>query len=150
MIAFVKGDITEASTQIIAHQVNCNGVMGAGVARAVRRAFPEIYAPYKSLCKKLGARMLGNIQAITVSTGQVVVSLFGQEGYGTAVQRTDYRALQLALMRLRELAVNSGLTSIALPYRVGCGLGGGDWEVVGGMIRSIFHNFNGLVVIYEL
>lgn len=150
MITFVKGDITKASTQVIAHQVNCNGVMGAGVARAMRRAFPEIYAPYKSLCKELGAMMLGNVQAITVSTGQVVVNLFGQEGYGTMVQQTDYKALQLALMHLRELSINSGWKSLALPYRIGCGLGGGDWEIVGGMIRSIFHNFNGLVVIYEL
>lgn len=31
MITFVEGDITKASTQVIAHQVNCNGVMGGRV-----------------------------------------------------------------------------------------------------------------------
>ena len=33
----VKGNLLEADVDVIMHQVNCKGVMGAGVARQIRQ-----------------------------------------------------------------------------------------------------------------
>lgn len=47
MIKIVNRDIILANEQIIAHQVNCKGVMGSGVAKSIKTAYPEVYNEYK-------------------------------------------------------------------------------------------------------
>lgn len=39
MIKERKGNLLQADTPMIAHQVNCQGVMGAGIARQIRKDF---------------------------------------------------------------------------------------------------------------
>jgi hypothetical protein len=34
--------------------------------------------------------------------------------------------------------IAKGLTTLALPYGLGCGLAGGDWKVVYEIIRDVF------------
>lgn len=50
MIKIVKGDILQASEDIIGHQVNCQGVMGAGLAKQIRNKYPHVYDEYRKLC----------------------------------------------------------------------------------------------------
>lgn len=54
MIKERKGDLLQADTPMIAHQVNCQGVMGAGIARQIRKDFLTAgqYREYQQLCKK--------------------------------------------------------------------------------------------------
>lgn len=40
MIKTVYGNIFDATEDIICHQVNCQGVMGAGVAKALYQRWP--------------------------------------------------------------------------------------------------------------
>ncbi|WP_223260709.1 hypothetical protein [Bacillus sp. LNXM65] len=42
MIKTVDGNILEASEDIICHQVNCKGVMGAGLAKQIKSKYPNI------------------------------------------------------------------------------------------------------------
>lgn len=37
MIKIIQGDLLEAKENIIAHQVNCKGVMGSGVAKQIKQ-----------------------------------------------------------------------------------------------------------------
>ena len=46
MIKIVNGNIVSAKEQIIAHQVNCRGVMGAGLALQIRNKYSEVYEEY--------------------------------------------------------------------------------------------------------
>lgn len=47
---------------------------------------------------------------------------------------TDYTAFQSCLKRIK-LTVPAGET-IAMPFKIGCGLGGGDWNVILGLIQK--------------
>lgn len=40
MIKHIKGDIFQSGADVILHQVNCQGVMGSGVAKQVREKYP--------------------------------------------------------------------------------------------------------------
>lgn len=42
MIKHIKGDIFQSSADVILHQVNCQGVMGSGVAKQVREKYPDV------------------------------------------------------------------------------------------------------------
>jgi O-acetyl-ADP-ribose deacetylase (regulator of RNase III) len=52
-IRLVSGDLfdTEYDAQAIAHGCNCQGSMGAGVAKTIRARYPEMDAEYRSRCK---------------------------------------------------------------------------------------------------
>ena len=49
-ITFITGDLFDTKANVILHQVNCQGVMGSGIAAEVKRRFPKAYNSYKELC----------------------------------------------------------------------------------------------------
>ena len=43
MIKHIKGDIFKSNADAILHQVNCQGVMGSGIAKQVKENFPVVF-----------------------------------------------------------------------------------------------------------
>lgn len=151
MIEIVEGNLLNATEDIIAQQVNCQGVMGSGLAKQIREKHPEVYEMYTVYCDGQKPHdLLGKMQAVLVEHAEYsyVVNIFGQLNYGRQdVLYTDYEALKQGLMKLKDSAKDLGL-SVALPYNIGCGLANGDWDiVVYPMIKLIFQDYN--VTIYK-
>lgn len=140
-IRVVDGDLLEAQEHIIGHQVNCQAVMGSGVAKALKSRYPRIYTAYMEYCSgKKPEELLGKLQIVELE-GKWAANLFGQLNYGrSSAIYTDYPSLQQALLSLKEYAKERGL-SVALPYQIGCGLANGDWNVVGPMIEDAFRDY---------
>lgn len=135
-VIVLPGSCLDSTADVIAHQTNCKGVMGAGIALAIRNKYPEIMPPYQSACNT--GNMLGKCQLIETVDGQYfIANLFGQAGFGSGKQ-TNYDALQSALNSLVEQMCENGLTSVSMPYNIGCGLAGGDWNVVLDMLVKTF------------
>lgn len=137
-------DVFDVPAEILVHQTNCMGVMGAGIALQIRKRCPDVYEAYRKLCKKKSpTELLGHIFLIPVQRTfgpQYICNLFGQKdvaGSGGGCM-TDYDAVAEALRRLHDFASEEGIVSITLPYGIGCGLGGGDWERVYGLIDEEF------------
>lgn len=150
MITIVKGNILDAKEDIICQQVNCRGMMGSGLAKQIVNKYPEIYAPYKKYSRTtLIADQLGSVFYVKTSDGKIIANLFGQIDYGIDKQYTDYEALNKALQTLRADIISDGSMnySIAIPYGIGCGLGGGEWLVVSDIIERVFEGLD--VTIYE-
>ena len=137
---FVTGDIltpnTEENGVLVCHQVNCQGVMGAGLAKQIKTAHPGVFALYKEKCKLIqtGIGGLGDVQfcSVLADSGYLIANIFGQDGYGRDKQYTDYAALEEAF---RKIAEAFPTYTIRIPYMMGCGLGGGKWEVVAKIIE---------------
>lgn len=51
MIRIIEGNIVDAQTDYIIHQVNCQGEMNTGVAKALRDYDEGIYIHYRNVCK---------------------------------------------------------------------------------------------------
>lgn len=151
-IKVYDGDLLRSKAQVIGHQVNCLGRMGAGVALAIRNRWPNVYPQYYYFCSgKDPASLLG--KALPVKTGDcVIMNLFGQLGVrrGAGEQVTDYTALETAMQWTASWMKQEGLTSIALPYGIGCGLGGGDWDTVLEAIHRVFDNTDIEVELWRL
>lgn len=113
---------------IVCHQVNCKGVMGAGLAKQVKSKFLGVYDLYKEKCNAFGSENLGTVQFCSCleEAGYIIANVFSQSGYGRTGLYTDYKALRKAFSSLREF----DNTVIRIPYKMGCGLGGGDWKTV--------------------
>lgn len=137
MIRIIEGDILQAQQDIIGHQVNCKGVMGAGLAKQIKMNYPNVFEEYKQLCKEQGMNLLGTVQYVKTSKGKIFANIFGQANFGRGKRQTDYEALEEAFYSLRNKA-NETNRSIALPYGIGCGLAGGDWDIVYRIIEKVF------------
>lgn len=142
-IVYKQCDIMESDSKIVVHQVNCKGVMGSGLALQIKKRWPIVFEMYRNMCSTWDSDkpLLG--QCLIVPTFQktgpeYVANLFGQDGYGRNKQYTDYDALKLAFYNLHNGIKRLGLSEIAFPYKIGCGLGGGDWDVVLQMIKDEF------------
>lgn len=148
MIEIVQGDILESGKNIICHQVNCRGVMGSGLAQQVRKKFPVVYEEYLETIKNT-PNPLGHTIFSEVGEDLFVASLFGQDGYGRDKQYTDYDALRKGLKTVCWFAKLKNY-SVAIPFGIGCGLGGGDWDVVYKIICDVFSDTNVDVAIYRM
>ena len=131
-IRIVSGDLFKTKAEYICHQVNCQGRMGSGVAKIVRSRFPEAFEKYKKVCSEGKAR-LGLTQYV-VSKGKVIVNMFAQERYGYDGGRyTSYKAFAMCLEDIHRSVPKD--STIAMPYKIGCGLGGGNWDIIYEMIE---------------
>ncbi|EOO11300.1 macro domain-containing protein [Bacillus cereus] len=159
MIGIVEGNLLEATEQVIVQQVNCQGVMGSGLAKQIRAKHPEVYRMYQAQCHgKRPQDLLGSIHAVYLRDEnskpedkyEYVVNIFGQLNYGREnVLYTNYEALRKGLAVLRDDASALGI-SIAIPYNLGCGLANGDWDnVVYPMIQDIFKDYGVTIYKYE-
>lgn len=149
MVKYVKGNLLDASENIIGHQVNAQGVMGSGLAKQIRSKYPEAYIAYKEYSEQNSPYdLLGRCQLVTAGENKWVANLFGQLNYGRGKYRyTDYDALRTALTSLKEAAKRIDV-SVALPKFIGCGLANGDWNVVSEIVEEVFEDYE--VTIYEI
>ncbi len=149
MITEVQGDLLTSKSQVIAHQVNCQGVMGSGIAKQIKEKYPKVFGCYEFHCNVVEVRkeLLGQCD-LCENEPFYIANLFGQYDYGTHKRMTNYEAIYNALENLHKDMINLNLTSVSFPYKMSCGLAGGDWHVVYAMIESIFKDMD--VTIYKL
>lgn len=136
----VDGDIFACDTDVILHQVNCQGVMGSGVAKQVHEKYPKVYQMYKHICDwyhnervLLGCAQGVSVESLVTGKELTIVNLFAQYQYGLGTCHTDYVALRDCFKKVNELYKGK---RIAIPYLIGCFRGGGNWDVVSQMIAD--------------
>lgn len=130
-------DILEAKENIIVQQVNCCKVMGAGLALAIRNKYPKVYTEYRNRDGKLG-----NVLLVKVEDNKWVANIYGQQTYGRNknVVYTDYNAVETALNKVNKFATENNL-SIAVPYKMGCGLANGNWNKIQEILNKTLTNY---------
>ena len=142
MINFVKQDLTTSDADYICHQVNCQGAMNSGVAKAIRGKWPIVYAKYLEAWQSAPRRLqlLGTI--LPVDVNPTIINMFSQEHYGYDGKRyTSYDAFWSCLGHIKE-TISKG-SKIAFPYKIGCDRGGANWNVIFTMIKEVFEeNYN--------
>lgn len=156
MLKVIIGDIltpntTEGHGVIVCHQVNCKGVMGAGLARQIKERHPDVFSLYRDKCQQIAAGIggLGDVQLCSVlaDAGYMVANVFGQDGYGRDGRYTDYVALRKAF---QYIATGFPSYTIRIPHLMGCGLGGGDWQVVSEIVEETLVSAGVNVEIWKL
>lgn len=142
----IEKDITQATEDVILHQVNCQNVMGSGVAKALFTKWPQVKSDYHDYCSnwgKIGSKeeLLGHICFSNIEEDRYVVNCFSQLTYGVdGKQHTNYEVVEKCFRNVIALfrAENLSLNTVAIPYGYGCGLGGGDWNIVSKIIEDVF------------
>lgn len=153
MIEYRTGDILEADTYAVVNPVNCAGVMGAGLAKQFADAYPDMERVYKARCGN-GEVRVGEMDVHWVNSHlDAPIKLI--VNFPTKKHWTDdstYIGIEQGLRGLDRAISMFGIVSIGIP-KLGCGLGGLDWELVKAMIekfsRSTFRVSHCKIVVYE-
>jgi O-acetyl-ADP-ribose deacetylase (regulator of RNase III) len=138
ILNIIEQDILTCAEDIIVHQVNCQGKMGSGLAKQIKTKYPEVFKGYFYNTKTNELKnLLGTALICETDDGKYIANVYGQDKYGKSGIFTDYDALKSGLKEVHDFAKEQG-KSVAIPYKIGCGLGGGNWETVSAMITEIF------------
>ena len=144
--------LAEVKQGIIVHQVNAQGVMGGGIALAIRSKWPKVWDDYSALVKpqKTGPGWasnyvlghMGRVIFTEVDSQLMVASIVGQQFYGREAGRcyTMYPALEQGFHTVKNVAKNNML-DVHYPL-IGCGLAGGDWTIVSSLIDRQLDGLN--------
>ena len=159
MITTINKGIHTVDKGVIVHSVNCIGAVG-GLAGAIARKWPKNAEKYKEYVRhrKSSIMLLGSVFEVNVAHNVIVANLFGQYGIGTGKQQTEYSALISGFKTIADTCfygndtedmyfgplgyqeVSNVLNDIYIPYKIGCGLGGGDWNIVEEILHKVFDN----------
>lgn len=130
--------------------------MGAGLAKQIKELYPHIFGYYKNRCKtSTPEALLGSIDSYPDSKNcRQIVNMYAQKTYGRTGVHTDYEALKSCLNLVKILAEAMAkfktTVKVGLPHGLGCGLAGGDWSIVSGIIEETFKDSPVFVEIWKL
>ena len=161
MIVYKKGDLLESNCNIICHQVNCQRVMGSGIAKQIRDKWPKVYEDYCCNIDYMydnglvtnSSDLLGMVSWTELDiNNKYIMNFFSQDKFlPRGVCHTDYEAFTDCCRTLKNFITERNLdkssTIIGFPYKIGCGLAGGHWDVVSAIIEREFEGYE--VEIYE-
>jgi O-acetyl-ADP-ribose deacetylase (regulator of RNase III) len=135
-VIYNEDDLFLTELPAIGQGVNTEGLMGAGVAKAIRNRFPEIFEPYAKACKS-GELVAGGMLATARDDGGWVLNLASQDLPGAHAKLEWFESsLRLAF----DFAVEHELSGFAIP-RIGAGIGGLKWEDVDVLVQSIAEDY---------
>lgn len=152
MIIYKTGDLMQATEPVILHGCNAQGVMGSGVAKAIRATFPRAYEAYRAQYEMAGLRV-GQIVWVPVGD-KIIANAISQEFYGRdGKQYVSYEGIEAIFTLVYDWITDNvepefwPIPAIAIP-RIGSSLGGGDWKIISGIIETAMKDRH--VVVYDL
>lgn len=128
-----KGNIFNSSCEFLVNPVNCVGVMGKGLALEFKNKYPLNFEIYKKACDNASFN-IGNLLIVPVDN-KFIVNFPTKKHWRN---KSDLEFIKIGLEELKVAIKEFNIKSIALP-KLGCGLGGLDWNEVFVLIKD-FHN----------
>ncbi|HOU53597.1 MAG TPA: macro domain-containing protein [Myxococcota bacterium] len=148
MLEYLTGNILDADAEALVNSVNCVGVMGRGIARQFKEAWPDNFRAYADACRR------GEVQPgrmFVFETGRLTnpryIMNFPTKRHWRGKSRLE--DIEAGLRALKEEIRRRGIRSIAIPP-LGAGLGGLDWGVVRSRIEQALGDLGDVrVIVFE-
>jgi O-acetyl-ADP-ribose deacetylase (regulator of RNase III) len=130
LVEQVEGNLFESGAPVLVNPVNCVGASGKGLALEFKRRFPEMEKSYRAFCRR-GEMRPGRLHLWRNPPRCHSVVCFPTKRHWR--DRSRIEDIEAGLAALRDLCLGEDLGWVALP-RLGCGLGGLSWDVVGPLV----------------
>lgn len=154
MIKNIKGDLVKMAknkeVDVVIHQCNCFHTMGGGIAKTIKKVFPEAYKA--DLTTKYGDKeKMGSFSCVNIKN-VLICNMYSQYHHGSDKIQTDYdsfrKGLQSISLFIKELEGEETMR-IGLPRLIGCALAGGDWNVVEKIIEEELSHLDVVIVDFK-
>jgi len=131
------GNLMDVTEGHIVHGCNAQGVMGSGVALAVKNKYPAVYNDYRVQYSRPEGLELGVSYPVAVSTDLVIWNAITQEGFGQSTRNCSYDAIQTCFEQINWQLTQtpSDYCELHIPF-IGAGLGGGRWNIISAIIEE--------------
>ncbi len=141
-IHYQRGDIFSSTAQVIVNTVNCQGVMGKGLALAFKQKYPEMFAVYQYECQT-GKLKIGRPTIYQKSTPWILN--FPTKNHWRHPSKLEY--IEKGLSFFVKNYKRAGITSIAFP-KLGAQNGKLAWDDVGPVMARYLSQLDIEVYIY--
>ena len=140
------GNLLDVTKGHIVHGCNAQGVMGSGVAFAIKQKYPSVYQDYRKHFEEYGLK-LGQSLPVLIDSELVVWNAITQNLFGKTGERfVSYDAIEECFRNIDQQITAWDLVReaddnlwpekhIHIPL-VGAGLGGGNWEIIREIIEQ--------------
>jgi len=135
------GNLLNVKEGHIVHGCNAQGVMGSGVALAIKQTYPAVFTHYRNIHENSGLP-LGEAYPVRINNQLVVWNAITQDTYGYGTRQVSYDAIQLCFERInRYLHTDNQLLTTSTPSHlyiplIGAARGGGNWEIIREIIEQ--------------
>ena len=140
MLVRTDGDIFDSHCQTLVNTCNCYGVMGKGIALAMKKNFPIMFSQYQAYCKGTGD---GHMQPGMIWLWKQPKSRDRQplpmilnymvKDHWRDPARMEW--IEACLVKTRDHYERMNITSLALPY-IGAGAGRLPWPPIEALIEK--------------
>lgn len=160
----IIGDALSHPQGLIVHGCNCQGVMGSGIAKAVKERYPVAFQEYYNQYTTnpvhgpgglaYDGLKLGQIIPVEVEANKWIVNAMTQHLYGTESRKVNYDAVAVCFEFIRDYArqvadIRGFRPDIVYPL-IGAGLGGGNWRIIDTIIdETLAGEFNQYIYGFE-
>jgi O-acetyl-ADP-ribose deacetylase (regulator of RNase III) len=137
------GDLFKTEMRTLVNTVNCEGVMGKGIAKAFKERYPDMFEDYYSRCKNKSV-VPGKPYLFVTKDGVRIIN------FPTKDKWKDSSEVKWITSGLTELVRNAkewGIESLAIPA-LGCGNGGLNWNEIRPLMCEDLSKLNIPVEIY--
>jgi len=135
-LIYKVGDVLRAGESIVIHGCNCHCTMGAGIAKQVRAECPNAWSADQRTLPRDRTKM-GSFTYGVEASGMIVVNAYTQYDYTRTSVDVDYNALDNSIRSIIKYFYQTySETTFAMP-KIGCGLAGGDWNIVEKILLDI-------------
>ncbi len=130
------GNLLDVTDGHIVHGCNSQGVMGSGVALAVKNKYPLAFQDYRDIYEDEGLN-LGEAYPFMPNDRIVVWNAITQEFFGQPGRNCSYDAISSCFEDINKAIVDFDHVAkeIHIPM-IGAGLGGGNWEIIREIIEQ--------------
>ncbi|MGP9515915.1 macro domain-containing protein [Psychrobacter sp. AOP5-CZ1-12] len=142
-LVIIKGNIWTTNHKVLVNTVNCEGVMGAGIALESGLRYPEMYARYKRICED-GKLNIGNLWIYKDSNPYWIMNFPTKKSWKLP-SKIEY--LELGLKKFVETYKEKEVESVAFPL-LGAANGGLDEKIVLEVMKNYLGNLDIPVEIY--
>jgi len=126
------GNLLHVTSGHIVHGCNAQGVMGSGVALAIKNAYPAAYTHYRNVLENKGLE-LGKAYPVIINSDLVIWNAITQFTFGAGMRQVSYDAVQTCFEEVNNYIKSHRMTGkhahVHIPL-IGAGRGGGNWNTI--------------------
>ena len=127
-------NIFESEAEALVNPVNCEGIMGGGLALEFRKKFPAMFNEYRTLCDR--GELEPGIMHVWKGWDKFVINFPTKD---ELYKDSELEYIEVGLPALIKACKEHGIKSVAVPA-LGSGLGRLDWGQVKPLILKAFED----------
>lgn len=131
-------DILSVNVGVIVHPISCNGTVFGGFSKQLINKYPAVLKDHESAYSNSSPfSILGKNSSINVTKTLSVTNAYCQV-VSNGQNKFEYLAFKSCLEQMQKEMPKG---HFYFPYKLGCGLQGGNWKDIESLIHSIISNY---------